>query len=81
MVHSGRCSELLATLGDLTSKQQSSTRVNYNTIRCGVACLSPVLLWPERVCGSCSVCVKAASWCACGAGDSSGPPSQSAVDK
>ena len=60
MVHSGHCSELLATLSDLTSKQQSSTRVGYNTIRCDVACLSPVLLWPERVRGSCSVCVKAA---------------------
>ena len=30
------------------------------TIQCDVAFLSPVLLWPEKVRGSCSVCVKAA---------------------
>ena len=57
MVHSGHCSELLATV-----YSTSSTRVSYmySTIQCDVACLSPVLLWPEKVRGSCSVGVKAA---------------------
>ena len=55
-VHSGHCSELLATLGDSLLELATIPC----TIQCDVACLSPVLLWPEKVRGSCSVCVKAA---------------------
>ena len=55
-MHSGRCSELLATLGD--SLHELATIPC--TIQCDVACLSPFLLWPEKVRGSYSVCVKAA---------------------
>ena len=59
MVHtSGRCSEYkLATV--------------YLVTRLALLELAtiPVLLRPEKVSGSCSVCVKAAVWCACGACD------------
>ena len=54
---SGCCSELLATLGD----SQLELATIPCTIQCYVVCLSPVQLWPEKVCGSCSVCVKAAA--------------------
>ena len=55
MVHSGQCSELLATLGDSTSK----ALLVLATIPFSVilpACVQSC----EKVRGSCSVCVKAA---------------------
>ena len=63
VVHtSGRCSELFSVLDELTSSSASThCPLELATI--------PVLLWPEKVRGSCSVCVKAAvlvcMWCLC----------------